>query len=207
MATPVTNPFSTRHTRPGSIVPLDAAGAPMSVGRLVERLHRAGGSAVIAGPHGSGKSTLLWRLADAIEAGGSRVVRLRLRSWRDAGRVVSAVRLAGRLGTVCIDSWECLPGPLRTPLALVAMGTKRRLVVTAHGGCGLPVLVRCRTSRSLLEAIVGRLPGAEHWYGTVIEATDVEAAFCRRRGDIREALYELYDVFEARTRGFVPQRS
>ena len=179
----------------------------MNIGSLVERLRRAGGSAAIEGRHGSGKSTLLWRLADAIEAGGSQVVRLRLRSWRDAGRVVSAMRLAGRLGTVCIDSWECLPGGLRAPLAFVARMTKRRLVVTAHGGCGLPVLVRCRTSRSLLEAIVGRLPGAEDWYGTVIHAADIAAAFGRRRGDIREALYELYDVFEARSRGLARQRS
>jgi hypothetical protein len=203
----VTNPFSTRHTRPGSIVPLDDGGKPIDIRDLVDRLHHVGGAAAIVGPHGSGKSTLLSRLADTLEEHGTRVVRLRLRSWRDAWRVVPAILGAGRRGAVCIDSWECLAMPARGFAWLVACLAGRWLVVTTHAGGWLPVLARCRTTPELLDSIVSRLPGRNDWYGTLIHAGDVTAAFDRRRGDIREALYDLYDVYEARSRGLWLNRS
>lgn len=205
--TPATNPFSTRHVRPGRIVPLDEDGMPMDIAALAVRLRRTGGMAAIVGPHGSGKSTLLSRLADAIEADGTRVVRLRLRSWRDAWRAGVAVCQAGRHGTVCIDGWESLAVPVRGLVRLIAWGMRRVLVVTTHARGRTPVLACCRTSPSLLESIVTRLPGAARWYGDVITSADVAAAFQRHRGDVREALFELYDLFECRSRRGSWQRS
>lgn len=205
--TPTTNPFSTRHTRPGSIVPLDGRGSPLDIPLLVGRLRRAGGVGAIVGPHGSGKSTLLLRLADEIEAGGTRVERVRMRGWWNVSRTVVAFRNAGRSGIVCIDGWERLASPVRRLVRLLAWATGRGLVVTMHRRDSMPELATCRTSPGLLAAIVDRLPGRSDWYGTLIGAQDVRAAFDRRRGDIREALYDLYDVFERRARGSVPRRS
>ena len=204
---PATNPFSTRHTRPGCIVPLDGHGLPIDVDGLLDRLRRVGGTAAIVGPHGSGKSTLLVKVADALEASGVRVMRVRLRTWRDVAGVVDAIKRTGRRGAVCVDSWECLSVVIRGLVRLAALARGCGLVVTTHHDGGMPVLARCHTSRALLESIVGRLPGRAHWYGTVIQSQDIEAAFGRRRGDIREALYDLYDVFELRSRQVVPQRS
>lgn len=207
MVTPTTNPFSTRHTRPGSIVPLDGRGAPLDIPLLVGRLRRAGGVGAIVGPHGSGKSTLLLRLAGEIEAAGTDVAVLRMRGWWDVWRTMRAFRITGRSGIVCIDGWERLTGPVHQLVRLLAWATGRGLVVTMHRRDSMPELATCLTSPGLLAAIVDRLPGRAEWYGTLIEEQDVRAAFDRQRGDIREALYELYDVFERRARGGAPRRS
>lgn len=205
--TPTTNPFSTRHTRPGSIVPLDGRGIPLDIPLLVRRLRSAGGVGAIVGPHGSGKSTLLLRLAGEIEAAGTSVAVLRLRGWLDVWRTVGAFRIAGRGGVVCIDGWERLAGPVRRLVRMLARATGRGLVVTMHRRDSMPELATCLTSPGLLAAIVERLPARSEWYGSLIEAQDVRAAFDRQRGDIREALYDLYDVFERRARGSAPRRS
>ena len=201
------NPFSTRHTRPGCIVPLDGDGAPLDVGTLLERLRDVGGTGAIVGPHGSGKSGLLLHLAETLEARGTRVRRVRLRTSRDAWQAVGAIRSAGRSGTVCLDGWECLAAPVRGLLRLLSWAAGCGLIVTAHRRGRLPVLATCRTSVALLDSIVGRLPGKAVWYGTLIRPEDVRSAYERRRGDVREALYELYDVFERRSRGGMPHRS
>jgi hypothetical protein len=204
---PPTNPFATRHVRPGSIVPLDGRGAPLDIPLLVGRLRRSGGTGAIVGPHGSGKSTLLLRLAAEIEAGGTRVERVRVRGWRDVVRTLVACRAAGRNGTVCIDGWERLAGPLRRLVRLLARVTGRALVVTMHRRDSMPELATCGTTAGLLAAIVDRLPGRADWYGRLIGAEDIRAAFEHRHGDVREALFDLYDVFERRARDGVPRRS
>jgi hypothetical protein len=201
------NPFATRHTRPGRLVPLDRFGAPHDVAALLERLVAVDGRAAIRGPHGSGKSTLLEHLARAVERRGTPVVRTRLRSWRD-GAVAAATDAAACLravagcpvgGLVCIDGWEQLG-----PAALVAVGLARLrrcgLVVTTHRHSRLPLLVACATTPALFAAVVHQLPHGGSWHDGVILAADLEAAFARHGGNIREALYELYDRFEERTR-------
>jgi len=192
------NPFSTRFTRPGKIEPLDEAGRPVDVEGLLERLRDLGGTAAIVGPHGSGKSTLLAYLAEAIERRGGQSPRIRLRSWWDglaAWRVISQ-SVAGE--TVCIDSWECIGPATRILLRLAAHLSGCGLLVTSHRRVGMPELTRCGTSVSLLRAIVRNLPHSPDWYGTLICEADIEAAFTKHSGNLRESLYELYDRFESR---------
>ena len=197
MPTKVSNPFSTRYTRPGSIVPRDADGEPVDAEVLLDRLHGLGGTAAIVGPHGSGKSTLLTHLAAAFERRGTRPPRVRLHSWTDAPMVWMAIRRAGPGDTLCIDSWECTGWLIGSLLRLVARATGRRLLVTSHRAAGFPELVRCTTSPVLLHSIVESLPNHESWYGSLIREADVGEAFATHGGNLREALYELYDRFEA----------
>lgn len=68
------------------------------------------------------------------------------------------------------------------------------VLTTCHGPCGLPVLARCESSIDQLHAIVALLPEARDLIG----ASDVEAAFHRHEGNVRDALGELYDRFEER---------
>ena len=185
----VSNPFSTRFTRPGRIEPLDDAGRPVDVEGLLKRFRDLGGTAAIVGPHGSGKSTLLTHLAEAIERRGGQSPRIRLRSWRDglaAWRVICQ-SVAG--ATVCIDSWECIGPATRILLRLAARLSGCGLLVTSHRGVGMPELTRCGTSASLLRAIVRS--------GTLICEADIDAAFANHSGNLRESLYALYDRFEA----------
>jgi energy-coupling factor transporter ATP-binding protein EcfA2 len=203
MATPVSNPFSTRYTRPGRIRPLDGTGHPVDVDGLLERLQSLGGTAAIVGPHGSGKSTLLVHLAEAIERRGGHAQRIRLHALRDASAAWTAIRQAAAGGTVCIDSWECIGLATRSLLRLAARLSGCGLVVTSHRKAAMPELTRCVTSASLLRAIVGSLPDHACWHETLIRDTDIEAAFAMHGGNLRESLYELYDRFEARERRFV----
>jgi GTPase SAR1 family protein len=200
MSQPVSNPFSSRFTRPGCIESHDAAGSRIDVGLLIDRLECLGGTAAIVGPHGSGKSTLLVHLSEEITRRGGRAPRIRLHSWRDATSVWEAMRGAGSGATVCVDGWECLGPPVRLLLRLVAGIRGCKLLVTSHRGGDLPVLVRSVTSAALLQAIVRTLPESSLWQGKLIAPDDVEDAFLRHGGDVRESLWDLYDRFEARVR-------
>jgi energy-coupling factor transporter ATP-binding protein EcfA2 len=193
----VSNPFSTRFTRPGRIEQLDDAGRPVDVEGLLERLRDLGGTAAIVGPHGSGKSTLLAHLAEAIERRGGQSPRFRLRSWRDGLAAWRAICQSVAGATICIDSWECIGPATRILLRLAARLSGCGLLVTSHRGVGMPELTRCGTSASLLRAIVRSLPHYPDWHGTLICEADIDAAFANHSGNLRESLYALYDRFEA----------
>jgi energy-coupling factor transporter ATP-binding protein EcfA2 len=198
MALPVSNPFATRFTRPGCIESRDATGGAIDVGEVRERLRGLGGTAAIVGPHGSGKSTLLVHLAATMEASGEVVSRVRLRSLSDVPAVWAAIRHSAAGGTACIDSWESIGPVARGLLRVAARASGCGLLVTSHHGAGMPELIRCGTSESLLRSIVRALPGHASWHGTLIFEADIEAAFASHGGNLRESLYELYDRFEAR---------
>ena len=193
----VSNPFSTRYTRPGSIAPLDAAGRLVDLEAMLDRLRGLGGTAAIVGPHGSGKSTLLTHLAAALERHGRKAPRIRLHSWTDATMVWMAIRQTGPGDTICIDSWECTGWLVGSLLRMVAHATGRCLLVTSHRAAGFPELARCTTSPVLLRSIVERLPNHAVWCGRLISVADIREAFANHGGNLRESLYELYDRFEA----------
>lgn len=202
MPAPVSNPFATRFTQPGRIEPLDAMGRPVDTDMLLTRLRSLGGAAAIVGPHGSGKSTLLMHLADAIEARGERAPRIRLRSMHDVRAAWGAIRQAAHGGTACIDSWECMRLPARYGLQVAAHLLGSGLLVTTHRSAGLPVLVQHATNAVVLRAIARGLPDHASWHGKLITTSDIEEAFVKHGGNIRESLYELYDRFEARVERF-----
>lgn len=193
------NPFATRFTRPGRIPPIDHAARPIDI----ERIHRqlvARGHAAIVGPHGSGKSTLLAHVFESLRCRGENPRWLRLRSWGDAPRLLWAVARARPGATVCVDSWECVVGLPGWIARAWACARGCRLLVTSHRPAGFPVLVECRPTPVVLASLLRHLPGYDEWYGRTIRADDVEDAFTRHHGDIREALFDLYDRFESRTR-------
>lgn len=194
------NPFSTRFTRPGRIVPLDADGLPVDVDRMVGRFDRLGGSAAIVGPHGSGKSNLLVHLAAAIGRRGRRAVTVRVRARRDVPAVLAAIRAAGPGGTVCIDGWECLGCIAGGVLRSAARVAGRGLLVTSHRPAGFTVLFRSGTSARILRALVATLSDSGNWLGATLPPDVIDAAFAGSGGNLREALYWLYDRYEARTR-------
>ena len=63
------------------------------------------------------------------------------------------------------------------------------LVITSHRPGLLPTLFECETSPELLAGIVGELAGSE------VEAGELWA---RHRGNVRDALRELYDQWAGR---------
>lgn len=193
------NPFATKHTRPGRLDPLDADGRPIDLHALLRTLAGLGHAAAIVGPHGSGKSTLLRRLHDAANGAGVPTLLLRSAPRWDGFAMPLAVMRANRQALICLDGWERL-GPLRR-LAVRAAARCRgcRLLVTAHRPAGMPTLHACRPTPELFEALVRALPDASDWFGTVVSVADARAAVDHHRGDLREALFHLYDVFEKRS--------
>lgn len=194
------NPFATRFTRPGQIAPLDHACRPVDVERVCRELAVAG-QAVIVGPHGSGKSTLLAHVFAHLRHRGEDVRWLRLRTWSDGWRLLGLLANARPGSTLCVDSWECLVGLLGRIARAVARVRGCRLLVTGHDTGGFPVIASCRPTLTTLATLLRQLPGYDEWYGRTIRADDVQDVFARHGGDIREALFDLYDRFESRRPG------
>jgi hypothetical protein len=190
------NPFSTRQTRAGRLPPLDAAGRPLDVAGLMADIERQGAAAGIEGPHGTGKSTLLAALAAEAAAGGRQASVWRLDRRRDAWAVAWALLGTPAGGLVCLDGWEAIGGLGRWTIFFLARRRNANLVITSHRPTGLPLVIRTAGSLPLLEAIVGRLPSA----GGLIDRADLAAACQAQAGNLREALLDLYDRFEARAR-------
>jgi hypothetical protein len=193
---PAANPFATRFTRPGMIAPLDRAGRPIDVPALLDRAIALGPLVTIEGPHGSGKSTLHIALVRHAATQGRPTACLRSTSASDVWRMAAALGAIPRGALVGLDGGERLP-----PGAFVlihAMARLRGLVVvaTVHRPMRLPVLARCHTSPTLLAAIIDRLPS----HGGRIDRADIDEALARHSGDVREALFDLYDRFEQRRR-------
>lgn len=202
MDEPPRNPFSTRFTRPGALPFYFNEGDDAA--RLLARLRRHNWFGQIVGPHGSGKSTLLAVLRPALADAGRDVTLVELRKneggirhvWRKlfGGQGAAAGQRFSANTQVIIDGYEQLGWWARW---LVVRGCRRRgcgLLVTAHDDSGLPTLYTTRPRLGLALALVRRLaPPAD-----VIGEADVEAAWHAHRGDMRETLFSLYDLFERR---------
>jgi hypothetical protein len=190
------NPFATRHTRPGAVPPLDGLGRPLAVEPVLAMLDRQPALAII-GPHGTGKSTLLVAITAALDAAGRPVVLCRLRCRRDGIEVFRAIGRARFGTTLLIDGWERF-GPLAGRLAILGARLRGcRLIVTSHRPAGMPTALVTAGTLPLLAAIVARLPA----HDGLITPADLADAFGRHRGNLRDALADLYDRFECRARG------
>ena len=196
------NPFATRFTRPGEIVPVDISGKRMAVKDFLQDLDQCGGIGAIVGPHGSGKTNILSRLyVEALQSHYT-VKRYSLRSttWRDLKNIIRMLLVSKPDDLVLLDSWERLSCMAGKVLCRVAMSRGCRLVVTSHKAISIPVLVTCQASLKSFLAIIKQLPDSGVWLGSLIMNKDIETAFDVYQPNLREALFSLYDVFEDRSR-------
>jgi hypothetical protein len=157
---------------------------------LIAKLATLRYRAAIVGPHGAGKTTLLEDLGRALQDRGFLITSVRLatddRRLPDAWRS-SAARLGPR-DIVCLDGAE----QLTAIQWLWFRWCARRaggLIVTSHARGRLPLLIECTTTADLLERIVRRLSPA-----LTAGAPPAGELFLRHRGNLREALRELYDL-------------
>ena len=186
------NPFCTRHVRPGAIAFHFANGDEMAA--LLAVLAESGFRGEIVGPHGSGKSTLLASLSAALEAEGRTVCHFTLsagqRRFRAAWRAAAAAA-----DIVLVDGYEQLSWWARVSLRRFCRA--RGLVVTSHRSTGLRRLVSTAPSAALAWRLVQAL------YGTaepLVGRDEVDAACARCGGNLREVFFELYDLHEERAR-------
>lgn len=193
-AAPAENPFSTRHVRPG-IVPYRFP-AGQTTGALVERLRNNGWRGQIVGPHGSGKSALVAALIAGIERAGRPTLLIEMHDGQR--RLPPIARRMRRLdaGTVVVvDGYDQLALWRRVVLKRFCRRGGLGLVVTSHESVGLPDLCRTATSLPLARAIVEQLLGDEP---SPVTPDEVNELFKLHGGNVREVLFDLYDLYEQR---------
>jgi len=166
---------------------------------LLARLGSLRYRAAIVGPKGSGKTTLLEDLAPRLRALGYSLRDLRLDEENPGfapGFLDPFLASLGPQDIILFDGAEQLG-------AFAWRSFKRRsraaagLLVTLHRPGRLPTLLETATTPELLEALVGQILGGE--------ADGVRAIlpelYARHRGNLREALRELYDRSAGLTSG------
>jgi len=190
------NPFSARNIRPGAIPYHFPPGE--SVDGLVERLRRHAWWGQIVGPHGSGKSTLLATLLPVIERAGKPTLLVTIHHNRR--RLPGELHHASALppGTlVVVDGYEQLSRFSRFQLKRFCRRRKLGLFATSHHSVGLPEVFRTTTDPQLAQFLVAQLLGAEDG---LIAHHEVADRFEAHHGDLRELLFEFYDLYSHRRR-------
>jgi hypothetical protein len=190
------NPFATRHVRPGSLPYHFPPGLNATV--VVERLATAGWQGQIVGPHGSGKSTLLATLLPALESAGRRP---RLITLHDGER-----RLPERLDSkisldkpvvIVVDGYEQLGLWHRWRLVRWCRRREWGLLVTTHRSVGLPTVFETSTTVELAREVIDRLAPGQ----ALIDQAELAARFQARQGNLRELLFDCYDLYRRRSSG------
>jgi len=192
--TPAENPFCSRRVRPGAVPYRFAAGE--TAAGLVRRLRQSGWWGQIVGPHGSGKSALLAALVPAIEEAGRRTFAIELHDHQR--RLPLSLRRTPGLGgsaVLVIDGYEQLSHWQRFRVKRFCRRHGPGLLVTAHTTVGLPELCQTAGNLQLARQIVEHL---QRGYPPRVTSRDVAERFARHRGDLRELLFDLYDLYEQR---------
>lgn len=190
---PHVNPFATSRVHPGALPFLFPA--DMDAAQLVRQLAAWRWRAQIVGPHGTGKSTLLAALRGELERIGKPAVQGVLRDGQR--RLPHELAHSPESTLTIVDGFEQLGLWWRWRLLHGPLWRKRGLLVTTHAPVGLPTLFRTEPTVELAQRVVERLlpPG-----DATIAADDVASQFHRHGGDVREALFGLYDLYELRKR-------
>jgi ABC-type hemin transport system ATPase subunit len=164
---------------------------------LLDRFEAGGRRGAIIGGHGSGKSTLLAEMIRAFRRQDRPVLLIELRDrqrWLPRRWVARARAQANTL--VVVDGYEQLGFPSRLHLQWRCCWHRWGLLVTAHAQVGLPELYHTSISPDVAQRIVQYLAGTSD----AIDSRQLAEVLARHHGDMREALFELYDRYEARQR-------
>jgi hypothetical protein len=191
----ISNPFATRFVRPGSVPYLFGDG--QNARSVVRALKQCGWRGAIVGPHGSGKTTSLYTLLPELIAEDRNPVLMTLHDTQR--RLLSSVRLRclDKKTVLIIDGYEQLNRASRALIWIYQRLRRFGLLVTAHADVRLPILCRTQGDLSVLHRLIEEeLPR----HGGYIARHEIDCAFERCGGNLREALFDLYDLFERRWR-------
>ena len=197
---PAENPFSTERVRPGRIPYHFPLGITTS--SLAADLAATNWWGQVIGPHGAGKSALLSCLSAELERRGRWVRRLTLHQGQHRLPIDGRDAMTWDAYTqVIIDGYEQLWLPSRVWLQRVCRRQQAGLLVSAHRCVGLPTLweaaVTTEVACELANDLLVDHPG-------VIDSQEVAAVLQKHRGNLRDTFFELYDLFEERTRFVAP---
>ena len=192
--TPSTNPFCTRRVRPGALPFIFPPGENAET--LVRRLRENGWWGEIVGEHGAGKSALLAALVPAIHRAGRKTLLVEL---HDAQRRLP-LDLDGQyrlnpFDLLIVDGYEQLGRWNRFRLKRLCRRRGWGLLVAVHASVGIPKIYRVVATGELAAEIVDRLMAGQ---SPPFDAAELAGCFARHRGNLRETLFDLYDLYEKR---------
>ncbi len=190
----VENPFSARFVRPGAIPYIFPEGhSPESVFALFRGHHRRG---AVVGPHGVGKSALLTALGKYLADRKEPCLHMELDNGQRSLTAENRSRMESLWeGTVLMDGYEQLNSWSRYQVRRLCKRRQVGLLVTAHSAVELPAIFKPEPSCDLAWKIVEYLLQQGE---PLITREDVDACFLRHQGNLREMLFELYDLYEIR---------
>ncbi len=194
----LSNPFCAARLRPGTIDFVFEQGK--SLQQLVDSLEAHAWQGQIIGRHGTGKSTLLAALTPAIADRG-RLVKstILVAGQRHLPReFMTSLRLSAGLGVAAVDGVEQLPFWNRLLLKRFCRRHGVGLVVASHRSADLPILYETVLDEARAWRVVEQL---QNGFPPRIEIGDLTARLARHQGNLREALFDLYDLYEERSRG------
>jgi hypothetical protein len=147
------------------------------------------------GTHGSGKSTLIHTLMPLLQTAGRSISMVACR--RHSGSSMVHASFWGNWGAdtqVIVDGYDQLWWWQRALLRYRCRSKRAGLLATSHKDTGLPDLWRTETSVALARQLVDRLLADANlsWFGS----SELERIFAEQRGDLRETMFALYDLFE-----------
>jgi hypothetical protein len=189
---PSENPFCTKRVRPGAVPFLFPDGHNAET--LIRRLQQNGWWGQIVGAHGAGKSALLATLIPAIESAGRHAFLVELHDGqrrlprdfdRDCRHQPATV--------IVVDGYEQLSRWRRWRLKRHCRRHGWGLLVTAHAHVGLLDLCQIAATPDLAQQIVGQLMDGRV---SPFTATELAECFARHGGNLRETLFDLYDLYE-----------
>lgn len=157
--------------------------------QLLRRLADLDYRAAVVGPHGSGKTTLLEDLERRLRATGFNPVPLRLTAERPALPGTFPASPLDQRHVILLDGAEQL-SRLGWWRFSRAVRTARGLIVTTHRPGLLPTLVDCATTPQLLATIIHDLTDDAE----LCRPDVVAPLFAQHRGNVRDALRDLYDT-------------
>jgi hypothetical protein len=192
-----TNPFCAARLRPGTIDFVFEQGK--SLEQLVDALAANGWRGQITGGHGTGKSTLLAALTPAIEGRGRLVLSTTLAAGQRhlPRRFLRSLARAAGLGVAAVDGVEQLYVWNRLALKRLCQTRRVGLVVASHHSTRLPRLYETAMDEARAWSVVQRL---QDGFPPHVRNDDLVARLARHSGNLREALFDLYDLYEERSR-------
>jgi hypothetical protein len=211
------NPFCTRRIRPGAAPFIFPPG--LDAEKFLDRLRGNGWLGAIVGPHGSGKSSLLAEIISAADKHKMRTVRFELHDgcrrmpggWKNAINAAdsflssampdkpaaaanSSDKMRQAIRTiVAVDGYEQLNAWSRFRLKLYCRRRVLGLLLTSHSSTGLPELFRTTATPELTMQIVAQLVQGGQFS---VSANVIADLFSRHGGNVREVLFDLYDLCE-----------
>ncbi len=193
----LSNPFCAARLRPGTIDFVFEQGK--SLEQLVDFLEANAWCGQITGRHGTGKSTLLAALTPAIEHRGRLVKSITLVAGQRhlPHAFITSLRLAVGRGVAAIDGVEQLYLWNRLLLERSCRAHRVGLVVASHRSAHLPSLYETAVDEGRAWRVVEQL---QDGFPPRIEIGDLAARLVRHQGNLREALFDLYDLYEQRSR-------